>query len=72
MFGSSPVIVGPPDSEGGRLVSIHRAVVGRAYGPWDMIVFLQRAGLEGFTDEDQIAASDRIEWRGGGPEVWEP
>ncbi|MGW2836064.1 hypothetical protein [Streptomyces sp. NPDC001286] len=72
MFSSYPVIVGPPDREGGRLVRIRGAIAGRAYGPWDMIVFLQRAGLEGFTDEDEIAASDRIKWRGGGPDVWEP
>ncbi|MER8012494.1 hypothetical protein [Streptomyces sp. NPDC094149] len=72
MFSSHPVIVGPPDSDGGRLVRIQGAVVGRAYGLWDMVVFLQRAGLEGFADEEEIVASERIEWFGGGPDVWDP
>ncbi|MEU0414778.1 hypothetical protein ABZ307_44420 [Streptomyces griseorubiginosus] len=67
------VTVYPPDDEGGRLVCIDGTAVGRAYGLWDMIVFLQRAGLEqGLEDEDNIAASDQIEWIGGGPNVWEP
>ncbi|MER5509386.1 hypothetical protein ABT052_29220 [Streptomyces sp. NPDC002766] len=72
MFSSYPVIVGPPDNEGGRLVRIRGAAAGRAFGLWDMIVFLHRAGLAGFADEDEIAASERIEWLGGGPEVWDP
>lgn len=29
-----PVIVGPPDSEGGRLVDIHNHTAGRVYGLW--------------------------------------
>jgi hypothetical protein len=41
-----PVTVGPPDSQGGRLVHIHNDAVGRAYGLWDMTVFLHRAGLD--------------------------
>ncbi|MEU9392999.1 hypothetical protein AB0D86_23750 [Streptomyces sp. NPDC048324] len=73
MSTSQPVTVCPPDDEGGRLVRIHGAAVGRAYGLWDMVVFLQRAGLErGLSDEDEIAVSELIEWLGGGPDVWEP
>ncbi|MEU0413568.1 hypothetical protein ABZ307_38055 [Streptomyces griseorubiginosus] len=66
-----PVSVGPPDSQGGRLVHIRNEAVGRAYGLWDMVVFLNRAGLD-LGEEDEIAASDLIEWTGGRPTVWEP
>jgi hypothetical protein len=66
-----PVTVGPPDSQGGRLVRIHNKDVGRAYGLWDMVVFLHRAGLD-VGEEDEIAVSDLVEWIGGGPTVWEP
>lgn len=67
-----PVTVGPPDRRGGRLVRIHGAPVGRAYGLWDMVVFLHRAGLsEVAADEDDIAVSELIEWFGAGPDVWE-
>ncbi|MFF1724333.1 hypothetical protein [Streptomyces sviceus] len=66
-----PVTVGPPDSQGGRLVHIHNDAVGRAYGLWDMVVYLRRAGLD-MGEEDEIAASNLIEWIGGGPTVWEP
>ncbi|WP_053849879.1 hypothetical protein [Streptomyces sp. NRRL B-24085] len=65
------VTVDPPDHDGGRLVHIHYQAVGRAYGLWDMIVFLHRAGLH-IGEEDEIAASDLIKWKGGGPHVWEP
>ncbi|MEV7004398.1 hypothetical protein AB0N62_43330 [Streptomyces sp. NPDC093982] len=69
---SQPVIVYPPDDEGGRLVRIHGVAVGRAYGLWDMIVFLRRAGLDrGLADEDEIAASRLIEWIGGDPNMWQ-
>ncbi|MEU0946868.1 hypothetical protein ABZ379_29630 [Streptomyces canus] len=66
-----PVTVGPPDSQGGRFVHIHNSAVGRAYGLWDMVVFLHRAGFD-WGEEDEIAASDLVEWIGGGPTVWEP
>ncbi|MGW3135010.1 hypothetical protein [Streptomyces sp. NPDC001139] len=66
-----PVTVGPPDHEGGRLVRIHEQAVGHAYGLWDMIVFLHRAGLD-IGDEDDIAASDLIDWTAAGPYSWEP
>ncbi|KUN40538.1 hypothetical protein AQJ30_07365 [Streptomyces longwoodensis] len=70
---SQPVTVGPPDSEGGRLVHVHGVPVGRAYGRWDLVVFLGRAGLrEGLADEDQIAVSPLIRWLGGGADQWDP
>ncbi|MFJ6393964.1 hypothetical protein ACIQJT_41035 [Streptomyces sp. NPDC091972] len=73
MTTAQPVTVDPPDSAGGRMVRIHGVPVGNAYGLWDMVVYLQRAGLtEGLADEDEIAASEQIEWLGGGPTMWEP
>jgi hypothetical protein len=73
MTTSPPVTIDAPDSQGGRLVRIHGTPVGRAYGLWDLIVFLHRAGMrEGLADEDQIAASTLIDWRGGGPDRWDP
>jgi hypothetical protein len=42
-------------------------VLGLAYGLRDVEEFLRRAGLE---DVD-VESSPLIEWRGGGPEVWE-
>jgi hypothetical protein len=68
-----PVTVCPPGELGGRLVRINGVAVGRAYDLWDLALFVHRAGLsEGLADEDEIAASDLIEWRGGGPDRWEP
>ncbi|GHD53794.1 hypothetical protein GCM10010335_67720 [Streptomyces galbus] len=60
----------PPGGEfGGRLVHIDGVPAGRAYGLWDLVVFLRRAGpSEGLADEDEIAASELIEWLGGGPD----
>ncbi|MET9915371.1 hypothetical protein ABZZ74_53830 [Streptomyces sp. NPDC006476] len=72
MSSSYPVTVGPPDDEGGRLVHVRGVLAGCAYDLWDVGVFLQRAGLQsGFADEDEIAASEQIEWLGAGPDVWE-
>ncbi|MEU3342725.1 hypothetical protein [Streptomyces sp. NPDC006668] len=62
--------VGPPDGDGGRLVCIHGVPIGRAYGLWDMIIFLQRGGLD-LGEEDEIAVSPLIEWTGPGPLAWE-
>ncbi|MEV7383620.1 hypothetical protein [Streptomyces lydicus] len=64
-----PVTVDPPDDQGDRIVRIHEQDVGRAHGLWDMIVFLHRAGLYA-GEEDDIATSDLIEWRSGGPNDW--
>ncbi|MFD1271010.1 hypothetical protein ACFQ51_00820 [Streptomyces kaempferi] len=44
--------------------------LGMAYGLLDVADFLRRAGLEE-ADRQQVATSGLIEWRGGGPDVWE-
>ncbi|MGW6292775.1 hypothetical protein [Streptomyces sp. NPDC055058] len=64
-----PVVVYPPSESGGRRVRVDGAILGTAYSLQDLTVFLQHAGLEGW-DELDVSASDLIEWRGGGSEVW--
>ncbi|MGW7433275.1 hypothetical protein ACWGIN_27510 [Streptomyces sp. NPDC054861] len=60
------VIVYPPDETGGRRVHVDGKVLGRAINTRDLAEFLRRAG---WPDEDEWPP---IEWRGGGPEVWNP
>ena len=69
MSGSRPVIVYPPDEDGGRRVRVNGAILGRAYSVQDVAAFMQEAGLQEF-DEMDVVRSELIEWRGGGPEVW--
>lgn len=64
------VIVSPPSETGGRRVRAGGEILGMAYSLRDVAVLLQRAGLEGW-DELDVIESDLIEWRGGGPDVWE-
>ncbi|QEV16138.1 hypothetical protein [Streptomyces alboniger] len=64
-----PVVVDPPDEEGGRRVRVDGQVSGRAYSVQDVVAFLQEAGLQGF-DEMDVVRSSLIELRGGGPDVW--
>lgn len=64
-----PVIVYPPSEMGGRRVRVDGQILGTAYSLHDLTVFLQHAGLEGWDDLD-VAGTDLIEWRGGGPDVW--
>ncbi|MER5467204.1 hypothetical protein [Streptomyces sp. NPDC002685] len=65
-----PVIVYPPDEDGGRRVRADGVILGRAISVRDVVVFLQEAGLQGW-DEMDVVRSELIEWRGGGPDVWE-
>lgn len=64
------VIVYPPDPDGGRRVRCDGEILGRAFGPADVLEFLRRAGL----DPDAAApyGAHLIDWRGGGPAVWHP
>lgn len=64
-----PVIVYPPDEDGGRRVRVDGEILGRAYGLRDVAEFLRRAGIDD-ADETYVAGSGLIEWRGGGPERW--
>ncbi|AJP00371.1 hypothetical protein ACFY4K_28385 [Streptomyces leeuwenhoekii] len=65
----APVIVYPPDEDGGRRVRADGKILGRAYSLRDVTAFLQEAGLQGW-DELDVAGSSLIEWRGGGPDAW--
>ena len=64
-----PVVVYPPDEEGGRRVRIDGSIRGRAFSVQDVARFMQEAGLQEF-DEMDVVRSLLIEWRGGGPDVW--
>ncbi|MFJ8192798.1 hypothetical protein ACIQ8D_24005 [Streptomyces sp. NPDC096094] len=64
-----PVIVYPPDEDGGRRVRIDGTLSGRAFSVRDVAAFMQEAGLQGF-DEMDVVRADWITWRGGGPDVW--
>ena len=66
-----PVVVYPPDEDGGRRVRVDGEILGRAYGLRDIAEFLRRAGIED-VDRAYVASSGLIEWRGGGPDVWVP
>lgn len=71
MASSQPVIVYPPGEDGGRRVRVGEQFLGMAYGLLDVADFLRRAGLEE-ADKQLVATSGLIEWRGGGPDMWEP
>ncbi|MFD8739411.1 hypothetical protein ACFV06_31495 [Streptomyces sp. NPDC059618] len=66
---SIPVIVYPPDEQGGRRVRADGAILGLAFSVRDVAALLQTAGLQDF-DEMDVVRSTWIEWRGGGPDDW--
>ncbi|MFJ2399872.1 hypothetical protein ACIOUE_01110 [Streptomyces xanthochromogenes] len=63
------IVVYPPDEEGARRVRVDGTILGRATDLADLVVWLRRTGLE--VDDLDVVRSPLIEWRGGGPEVWE-
>ncbi|MFF8406919.1 hypothetical protein ACF06P_35490 [Streptomyces sp. NPDC015684] len=65
------VVVYPPSETGARRVTVDGVPLGTAFSLRDMAVFLERAGLEGWDELDVAAHAELIEWRGGGPDVWE-
>ncbi|AZM57340.1 hypothetical protein DMA15_36275 [Streptomyces sp. WAC 01529] len=69
MASDRPVVVYPPDEEGGRRVRVDGQISGRAYSVRDIAAFMQEAGLQDF-DEMDVVRTSLIEWRGGGPDVW--
>ncbi|MDT9696841.1 hypothetical protein [Streptomyces sp. P17] len=70
MTSAQPIVIYPPTGDGGRRVRVNDRFVGMAYGLLDIVEFLRLAGLED-ADDDWVRQSDAIEWRGGGPGVWE-
>ncbi|WP_369217728.1 hypothetical protein [Streptomyces flavofungini] len=69
MASSAPVVIYPPDEEGGRRVRIDGTILGRANNVRDVARFMQEAGLQDW-DEMDVVRSALIEWRGGGPDAW--
>lgn len=69
MASPQPVVVYPPDEDGGRRVRIDGTILGLAYSVRDIAAFMQEAGLQSF-DEMDVVRSALIEWRGGGPDQW--
>ncbi|MET8098118.1 hypothetical protein ABZV29_16810 [Streptomyces sp. NPDC005236] len=65
-----PVVIYPPDEDGGRRVRVDGVILGRAFSVKDVAAFMQTAGLQDWGEMD-VVRSELIEWRGGGPEVWE-
>ncbi|MEU5397368.1 hypothetical protein [Streptomyces tibetensis] len=69
MASAQPIVIYPPDEDGGRRVRIDGATVGRAFSVQDVARYMQEAGLQE-ADEMDVVRSGLIEWRGGGPEAW--
>ncbi|MFF3158485.1 hypothetical protein [Streptomyces sp. NPDC057910] len=65
------IVVYPPDEQGARRVRVDGTILGRATDLQDLVIWLRRAGLDGIDDLD-VVRSPLIEWRGGGPEAWQP
>ncbi|GHE45503.1 hypothetical protein CP980_34230 [Streptomyces vinaceus] len=68
---SAKLIVYPPDERGWRRVRYDGVAIGVAHRPSDIRVFLADAGLENAEGVD-LTDPDFVEWRGAGPEAWEP
>lgn len=67
---AKPIVVYPPDEQGARRVRVDGTILGRARDLRDLTEYLRRAGLE--VDDLDVVRSPLIEWRGGGPDDWEP
>ncbi|MBT2471812.1 hypothetical protein J7E97_29095 [Streptomyces sp. ISL-66] len=68
---SAKLIVYPPDEQGWRQVRYDGTAIGVAHRPADIRGFLAEAGLENAEGADPTDP-DLVEWRGAGPEEWEP
>ncbi|MFF8656793.1 hypothetical protein [Streptomyces huasconensis] len=69
MASTVPVVIYPPDGDGGRRVRVDGTILGLAYSVKDVAAFLQEAGLQDW-DEMDVVRSGMIEWRGSGPDDW--
>ncbi|MFB8120545.1 hypothetical protein ACFQ6U_13900 [Streptomyces sp. NPDC056465] len=71
MAPAAKLVVYAPDENGWRRVRYDGTAIGIAYRPADIRVFLATAGLDD-ADSVDLTDPDFVEWRGGGPEEWEP
>ncbi|MGI5453938.1 hypothetical protein ACQEWB_12335 [Streptomyces sp. CA-249302] len=62
------VVVLPPESDGGRHVTVDGERMGTAYSLFDVLDFVHRAGLP--TEDRAVDDPELIEWQGGGPYEW--
>ncbi|GAA2065906.1 hypothetical protein GCM10009801_11690 [Streptomyces albiaxialis] len=62
------IIVYPTDDEGGRRVRLDGTDLGRAFGLYEVMDLLERAGLGAAAGA--FEDTDVFEWRGGGPYSW--
>ncbi|MCX4546011.1 hypothetical protein [Streptomyces sp. NBC_01565] len=68
---SAKLIIYPPDQQGWRRVRYDGVAIGVAHRPADVRTFLAAAGMENAEDVD-LTDPDFVEWRGAGPEEWDP
>ncbi|MFB8247177.1 hypothetical protein ACFY3O_04330 [Streptomyces sp. NPDC001046] len=68
MDGQPPVVVQPPATDGGRLVTIRGEDKGVAYSLFDVLDLVHREGLP--TTDTAVDDTELIEWQGGGPYDW--
>ncbi|OEU90359.1 hypothetical protein DB35_03665 [Streptomyces abyssalis] len=66
---SAPIVVHPPSPSGGRRVTANGRILGLAHGLSDLAEFLRRLGLN--AEDVRFDDPELIEWRRGGPEVWQ-
>ena len=62
------MVVLPPESDGGRRVTIDGERMGTAYSLFDVLDFMHGAGLPAV--DRSVDDPELIEWRGGGPYAW--
>ncbi|GGV84907.1 hypothetical protein GCM10010228_63490 [Streptomyces massasporeus] len=62
------MVVQPPATDGGRLVTIRGERMGVAYSLFDVLDLLHREGLP--TADTAVDDTELIEWQGGGPYDW--
>jgi hypothetical protein len=64
---AAPIVVYPPDEDGGRRVRAQGAILGRADGIAGLLKFLRRRWMD--PDEVTLDDPELIELRSGGPDV---
>lgn len=63
-----PVVVYPPDRDGGRRVRCDGEILGRAFSLYGVMELLNGAGLNAAATA--FENTDIFDWRGGGPYAW--